>query len=655
MEKGLELKNISFGYGEKKILEVIDVSFPKAGLVVLLGRSGSGKTTFLSLCSGLLKPQEGEIQNHFGKEPALCFQSPLLLSYLNVEENILLPLESKGIEGSKEKVQEVLAEVGLSGYEERSVSSLSGGEKIRVSLARALIQDSPFLLLDEPTGGLDSRNSRSVYALLKKLSETRLLLVVTHDEKEAREYSLLSYELKDRSIVLTSKKEYIETPSTCSRPLKSEKGCFSLKSSIRINCKFLKRHRIRVFFCVFFLGFSLSLLSLGLNLYRNLDRTLPSFFSSYLSYPVMSLSENRTITDDGSLTLKQSTLPKKKSIKDMGIDCYYPDLGYFLPSYNELSVNRRYQDVLFSPVLHMEKSVLKEGRIARNAKEAVVNASFLDCFHITSQEAIGKSFRIVHSSLLYLEDKESKDLVKAVFPFTIVGISSESSFFNEPTLYYPYFPVLESLGEYIAVDLSEECKEEVSARNVLEWSLDSSSDITGRKILFESKDPFSTKEKAKKDENLVLGSKVLEVYSSTKELFVSLSKVLGLFLVLSLFSAVMLEFLSVYSLYSNNLRLFALSKAFTRDKKGLLRIASGTGLLFFVFTLLLTAFLSLSGEGIIRFILSRLGMPPLLVPFDLLSYLPVLFLVFLLSALSALLPLSRIRDSSLKKELEAEE
>ncbi|MDY5971156.1 MAG: ATP-binding cassette domain-containing protein, partial [Candidatus Enterosoma sp.] len=148
---------------------------------MILGRSGEGKTTFLSLLQGVLTPNKGRVEME-DEVITQVFQSPLLIDYLNVKENILLPLSFQGKKEKEEEesVKEALSRVNLSGFEERMPKTLSGGESMRVSIARALVQKSTVLLLDEPTGQLDETNSKEIYTLLKELSKEMILIVVTH-------------------------------------------------------------------------------------------------------------------------------------------------------------------------------------------------------------------------------------------------------------------------------------------------------------------------------------------------------------------------------------------------------------------------------------------------------------------------------------------
>ena len=130
----LTLEDVRFGYGDRKILDGITVRFPDRGLVILLGASGSGKTTLLSLCCSSLRPDSGTITRIPDIPPARVYQSPLLLDYLTVLENVLLPLRlsGEGRKGALLKAKESLARVGLSGKEEQDVRLLSGGEQMRV-------------------------------------------------------------------------------------------------------------------------------------------------------------------------------------------------------------------------------------------------------------------------------------------------------------------------------------------------------------------------------------------------------------------------------------------------------------------------------------------------------------------------------------------
>ena len=108
----INIDHLSFGYGDNLIFDQLSLSLPDTGFVVILGPSGSGKTTFLSLLSGLLKPQKGSITGTDTRQSSIVFQSPLLLDYLTVEENISLPLLLQGMK--KKETSSLIILIGIS-------------------------------------------------------------------------------------------------------------------------------------------------------------------------------------------------------------------------------------------------------------------------------------------------------------------------------------------------------------------------------------------------------------------------------------------------------------------------------------------------------------------------------------------------------------
>ena len=113
------------------------------------------------------------------------FQSPFLISYLSVIENVYFPLMLKGVKDKETIALDCLKRVSLEDKKERDVISLSGGEKMRVSIARALTLDSEILLFDEPTGELDDKTSLEIFKLLKQLASDHIVIIVTHDRRYA--------------------------------------------------------------------------------------------------------------------------------------------------------------------------------------------------------------------------------------------------------------------------------------------------------------------------------------------------------------------------------------------------------------------------------------------------------------------------------------
>jgi phospholipid/cholesterol/gamma-HCH transport system ATP-binding protein len=195
----IELEGVEVAFGRKRVLDRMDLVVHHGESFALLGASGSGKSVILRLCIGLLRPRRGRVTvcgvdvttaddrtlRPVRRRAALVFQGAALFDSMSVGENVAYGLREhyRWPEGRvRERVAECLREVGLPGIERMLPSSLSGGMRKRVGLARALAPGPEVLLLDEPTTGLDPANSRRVdelvVALRRRLGVT--LLVITH-------------------------------------------------------------------------------------------------------------------------------------------------------------------------------------------------------------------------------------------------------------------------------------------------------------------------------------------------------------------------------------------------------------------------------------------------------------------------------------------
>lgn len=192
----LELKKLTYKYkdADKNTLNDINYIFKEGVFYAITGKSGAGKSTFLSLLSGLDTPTGGEIlfkgenileegyYKHRKNNITLVFQSYNLIDYLTPLENIRLV--------NKEADSDILLSLGLSEDKiNRNVLKLSGGEQQRVAIARALVSKAPIILADEPTGNLDSETGREIIDVFKRLAleKNKCVIVVTHSKELAEE------------------------------------------------------------------------------------------------------------------------------------------------------------------------------------------------------------------------------------------------------------------------------------------------------------------------------------------------------------------------------------------------------------------------------------------------------------------------------------
>ncbi|WP_020399063.1 ABC transporter ATP-binding protein [Kordiimonas gwangyangensis] len=203
----LSATDLHFTYAESDRPVIRGISFDlKAGEIVsLLGPSGCGKSTILRLVAGLLSPESGMITWPAGeKRLSFVFQDAALMPWATVTENVLLPLSLKNTVGESdvEKAHDMLAAVGLEGFDKRYPHKLSGGQRMRVSIARALIAHPELLLLDEPFAALDEILRFQMNEMLLKLRRKQgwSALFVTHSVYEAAYLSDRVFIIKNGTI-----------------------------------------------------------------------------------------------------------------------------------------------------------------------------------------------------------------------------------------------------------------------------------------------------------------------------------------------------------------------------------------------------------------------------------------------------------------------
>lgn len=203
----LEVKNLSkiYGKGDTLVKAVDDVSFTveQGEFVAIIGPSGSGKSTLLHIIGGVDTPTTGNVIID-GTDITKLKESPLsifrrrqiglvyqfynLIPILTVEENLTLPLLLDGRKPNKEQIDYLLGNLGLGDRLNYLPNQLSGGQQQRVSIGRALANNPALLLADEPTGNLDSENSKEIVALLRKFNRehNQTVIMITHDERIAQ-------------------------------------------------------------------------------------------------------------------------------------------------------------------------------------------------------------------------------------------------------------------------------------------------------------------------------------------------------------------------------------------------------------------------------------------------------------------------------------
>lgn len=288
----IELKNVRKVYKAKKTddtlaLNDVTVSIPSKGLVFIVGTSGSGKSTLLNCIGGLDKIDSGSIiidniditklnEHDLDKFRNSClgfvFQDYNIIEDYNVFENVNLSLELQGKKGPK-LVSDTLNSLGLEGLEKRHINELSGGQKQRVAIARALVKNPNLILADEPTGNLDSKSSKQIFEILKRISKDRTVLVVSHDMEMAKTYGEIIIEISDGNIVKETKRK---TKEENKKDIVLKQYHISRNNILKLTLGNIKAKMGKFIFTIILLSFAFFFLEFAFNAYLFKSSSLAS-------------------------------------------------------------------------------------------------------------------------------------------------------------------------------------------------------------------------------------------------------------------------------------------------------------------------------------------------------------------------------------------
>ena len=276
----LELKNISKVYHtsgfSQKALDGVSISFRENEFVSILGESGGGKTTLLNIIGGLMPYDDGDLiidgksTRSFSNKDwdfyrnvriGFIFQSYNLISHQSVLDNVKLSLTLSNKDSSdiEDKAIKALERVGLKDHINKKPAELSGGQMQRVAIARALVNDPQILLADEPTGALDSQTSLSIMDLLKDIAKDRLVIMVTHNQDLAEEYSTRIIGIRDGKIISDTDPYQAEKSDDS---FKMSKIALKMKTALGLSFKNLLNKKARTLLTAF--AGSIGIIGIGL-------------------------------------------------------------------------------------------------------------------------------------------------------------------------------------------------------------------------------------------------------------------------------------------------------------------------------------------------------------------------------------------------------
>ena len=301
----LEIKNINKSYKvgdyKQKVLKDVSIKFRENEFVSILGQSGSGKTTLLNLIGGLDRYDTGDIiingksTKHFKDKDwdayrnnsiGFIFQSYNLINHISILDNVEMGMTLSGVSRKlrRERAIEVLKKVGLGDHVNKKPNQLSGGQMQRVAIARALANNPDIILADEPTGALDSKTSKSIMNLIKEISKDKLVIMVTHNEKIADEYSSRIIKLSDGVIIEDSNPiEKNDKEST----YKLKKTSMSFITALNLSLRNIITKKGRTLLTAFASSIGIIGIALILSLSNGFDKQIEKFENDTLTnYPI---------------------------------------------------------------------------------------------------------------------------------------------------------------------------------------------------------------------------------------------------------------------------------------------------------------------------------------------------------------------------------
>ncbi len=320
----IEIKNIRKSYNENYVLKNIDLTLPNKGLLIIEGESGSGKTTLLNIIGGIIKPSDGivsidgininelsdkDLDTFRIKNIGYVFQSFNLLELETVFDNVRMPLESISNSPSyiiNKRVEDLLQELSIKKLRKKQINRLSGGEKQRVAIAKALINNPKIILCDEPTGALDINNTKNICEILKQVSIHSLVIVVTHDVQSFKDYADRIISIKDghvtKDIELNNKYNKHRSLLVVGTSKLQKKSYLPLSFKIKHAFHKISSKKWRFMISNFMLSLSITGIGLSFLVSFSLADKIQTAFSSLLNgNQILVTSRNQAMNDFGAV------------------------------------------------------------------------------------------------------------------------------------------------------------------------------------------------------------------------------------------------------------------------------------------------------------------------------------------------------------------
>lgn len=559
------IRNLNYSYNKQTIFRNLNFSAKAGEFVIILGRSGTGKSTLLYLIDKDIKMQKGKIQiMPENVIVSLVFQSPTFIKNISVIDNIKIPLIAKGIDKKtiSEKSECILKKIGIYDLKDRNIDELSGGQLARVQIARALIVNPDVLLLDEPTGSLDEENAKYFISLFKELSLNILVIMVTHRENFAYAYGDKVYLLENKNLTLKFEKENFEKKSISFKEEIEEKN-IKIKYSLKIGCIFLKSKLGRNLISMFFLTLVFSMMSLFLDVMSNTRNIFFDAAKSFANYNVCHVSKIENEKLDDNLSLVKKTFPSELEKKyELYISFDYI-LGNTIKVLN--SDETEYIDANFEPIIGENNFKLLCGRNILHDNEILVNNVLSSELKMNLDELLGKKIEINKAVQIISEKNNQKCFDTMMFNqnYIIVGIVDEIIGLNSGKVYYSYENMYRKLSTYNLINASEIFEKKVTIIDRIKNATEDDF-VKSYKALIVTDEPTELKKYL--NDSFEVTSTALSYIENSESIVNSFLSIMEIFLILIAIGAFLLELFTISTIYEEQKKILALFITFHLKK-----------------------------------------------------------------------------------------
>ena len=454
----LRLENISKYYYSKNnivlALNHISCEFKQGEFVAITGESGSGKSTFLNVLSGLDTFEEGklfvnddeithytieQLESYRNEYIGFVFQDYNIIESYSVLENVLSALLLQDLTQSErlEKAKQILSRVGLENHINQKASTLSGGEKQRTVIARALAKDAEIIVCDEPTGNLDPDTAHDILALLNEIAKDKLVIVVTHNYDQIEPYVTRKIRLYDGDII---EDEMIDDTDNTD-PVSYGKTPYTVppKNIIRMAWMMIKNMPKKTVFNVLIIGFIILSFMMAyatmLEAKNTPHQTSTPYFDNAMKHRLIVTKPDESAFTSEELDSIENTSDVIDVIpQDVIFDVLMVN-GHFEQEFNETV----FDHYVVKPASVLHEADLTSGRLPRNANEVVIGETEL--FNLNETIDLSPRHMI----------KEVNGLKTDMFSKTIVGfVSTPNDLDSNNHIYYHYDGLIElsSVGIY---------------------------------------------------------------------------------------------------------------------------------------------------------------------------------------------------------------